>query len=59
MCTCGSYHFPHRKGGGACEYGSRADYFLAIRQGMPIEEALELLSIYDLRKMFPIEGDRH
>ncbi len=43
-CDCSGYWFPHRRGGGACEHSPRADYYLALRQGLPWWEALSLLS---------------
>lgn len=42
-CDCGGYHFPHRKGGGACYHGPRSDYFLALRNGVPRNDAEALL----------------
>lgn len=42
MCYCGGYHFPHRKGGGACEHSKTRDIHLAIRRGEP-EQLLEAL----------------
>ena len=33
VCDCGGYSFPHRKFGGACYHGPRADYYAAIRDG--------------------------
>lgn len=53
-CCCGGYWFPHRKGGGACEHGSRASYYAALRQGVPLREAQELLSAADLDRLFPL-----
>lgn len=51
VCVCGGYHFPHRKGGGACEHSPTADYHHALRQGMPKEEALQLLWSHQLEKI--------
>lgn len=56
-CDCGGYHFPHRRGSGACHYSSRADYYAAVRAGLPAEECQQLLSAADLRRMFPHEED--
>lgn len=56
-CCCGGYHFPHRRGGGACDHSPRADYYRALRSGVDPEEAQLLLSVNDLRKLFPIRGD--
>lgn len=53
-CQCGGYHFPHRKGGGACHHGTRADYYAAVRAGLPTAECLALLSAADLERMFPL-----
>ena len=53
-CDCGGYWFPHRKGGGACYYSSRRDYYEALRAGVPLREAMQLLSAADLERMFPI-----
>lgn len=57
VCGCLGYWFPHRKGGGACDHSSRADYYHAVRAGLPEPQCLELLSAADLRRMFPIPGD--
>jgi hypothetical protein len=57
VCWCGSYHFPHRRTGGACVHSSRADYYAAMRAGAPLAECMQLLSAADLRRMFPIPGD--
>lgn len=32
-CNCPGYWFPHRVTGGACDYGPRRDYFIALRHG--------------------------
>jgi hypothetical protein len=53
-CDCGGYWFPHRRTGGACTHGPRADYFLALRAGVPQPEAMALLSVNQLERMFPI-----
>lgn len=50
-CNCDGYHFPHRLGGGACQYGLRRDYYRAVSQGMLKEEALTLLSAAALETM--------
>ena len=42
-CDCGGYWFPHRRGGGACDYSRRRDYHLALRAGCSRDEALRLL----------------
>lgn len=54
-CQCLGYWFPHRKGGGACEFSPRADYYRALRQGVPVAEAQQLLSAADLEKLYPLE----
>lgn len=56
-CDCGGYHFPHRRGGGACVFSSRRDFYAAVRDGVPLAEAQQHLSAADLRRMWPIEGD--
>lgn len=56
-CWCSGYHFIHRKGGGACEHSSRANYYAATRAGLPEAECMEFLSAADLRRMFPLEID--
>lgn len=33
VCTCGGYWFPHRKGGGACDYSKTRDMHIALRYG--------------------------
>jgi hypothetical protein len=38
-CGCGGYHFPHRRGGGACVHSIRADYYVALRGGATRAEA--------------------
>lgn len=53
-CQCGGYWFPHRKGGGACDHSSRADYYRALRAGLPLSECQQLLSAADLERMFPL-----
>lgn len=53
-CGCGGYHFPHRKGSGACEHSPGADYYAAIRAGMTVAEAMLLLSADKLERMFPL-----
>lgn len=53
-CWCSGYWFPHRKGGGACFSSPRSEYYMAIRQGATWAEALELLSVNQLERMFPI-----
>lgn len=32
-CECGGYWFPHRRGGGACDYSKTRDIHLALRTG--------------------------
>jgi hypothetical protein len=52
-CTCGAYHYPHRRGGGACVHGPLAAYYVALRCGATVPQAeaelwagkLELLQI--------------
>lgn len=56
-CWCGGYWFPHRKGGGACHHGTRSDYYLALRAGVPESEAMQLLSAADLRRLYPLPND--
>lgn len=43
VCGCMGYHFPHRKGGGACDHSPRVDYYRALRADVPEDEALQLL----------------
>jgi hypothetical protein len=50
-CDCSGYHFPHRKTGGACCHGPRADYYQALRQGLDRAEAEQLLSADQLARM--------
>ncbi len=57
-CCCAAYWFPHRHGGGACVHSSRAHYYAATRAGMTTAERMEFLSAADMRRIFPIEGDR-
>jgi hypothetical protein len=53
-CGCGGYAFPHRKGSGACEHSPRHEYYLALRQGATKAEAMELLSVDQIERMFPL-----
>lgn len=53
-CCCTGYHFPHRRGGGACEHSPRADYYRAKRAGLSESEAQALLSAAQLESMFPL-----
>lgn len=53
-CLCSGYWFPHRRTGGSCQYGPRADYYRAIQQGCTQAEAMELLSAIQLEYMFPL-----
>lgn len=53
-CRCTGYHFPHRRRGGACEHNSAADYWKALRCGISKTEAMQLLSVADLERMFPL-----
>ena len=39
-CVCGGYHFPHRRGGGACIHSPRAVYHYLIRDGDSHEDAV-------------------
>ena len=53
-CRCGGYHFPHRRGGGACDANPAVDYWRALRCGASKEEAMQLLSVAQLERMFPL-----
>lgn len=55
-CTCGGYHFPHRRGGGACLEGPRAEYYERLRQGESKSEAMLCLTVDQLERMFPEDG---
>lgn len=35
-------------------HNSAVDYWLALRNGVPRKEAMQLLSVADLERMFPI-----
>jgi hypothetical protein len=48
-CMCGGYWFPHRRGGGAC------DYHLALRAGCTVQEAMELLTPDQLDMQHPLK----
>jgi hypothetical protein len=50
-CDCMGYHFPHRKGGGACDASPRRDYYHALRQGVDKLDALALLSADQLARL--------
>lgn len=54
-CDCGGYHFPHRRGGGACYYSSRADFYHA--RSLPLKERMEFLSAADLDRLFPLQEE--
>lgn len=51
---CGGYWFPHRKGGGACDHSPRASYYIALRSGATLSEAMATLSAEQLERMFPL-----
>lgn len=53
-CQCGGYHFPHRKGSGACVHSPRAAYYVALRCGATVAEAQQELSAEQLERMFPL-----
>lgn len=55
-CDCGAYHFPHRKGGGACDHATpgKRDYFLMLRQGVSAATAMAELSEADLNRLHPL-----
>jgi hypothetical protein len=36
VCSCYGYHFPHRKGGGACEHSKTCEIHLARRTKDPV-----------------------
>ena len=38
-CCCGGYHFPHRRGGGACDHSRTAVFHRLRRQGESVAEA--------------------
>lgn len=50
-CDCTGYWFPHRRTGGACLQGPRADYYHAIRQGAQKGEAEALLWAHQLERL--------
>jgi hypothetical protein len=50
-CDCGGYHFPHRKTGGACHAGARADYYLALHAGISKPDAEALLWAHQLDRL--------
>lgn len=50
----GGYHFPHRKGGGACDFSPRAAYYIAKRNGASESEAMAELTADQLDRMFPL-----
>jgi len=50
-CDCSGYWFPHRRTGGACLSGPRADYYHAIRQGSEKKEAEALLWAHQLERL--------
>lgn len=35
VCWCGGYHFPHRRGGGACEHSRTCNVHRAFRTKDP------------------------
>lgn len=54
-CMCGGYWFPHRHGSGACDYSAYRDYHLALRQGVPVAEAMLLLTADQLDIQHPLK----
>lgn len=54
VCDCGGYHFPHRHKSGVCYDSSRADYYHAVRAGVPEAECMALLSAADLDLFYPL-----
>lgn len=52
-CECGGYHFPHRKGGGACIHSPRSAYYTALRNGASDSEAQAELWCDKLELMIP------
>lgn len=54
-CNCAGYWFPHRKTGGACFHGPRSDFYLAVRAGLPVAEAMQLLSVDQLERLYPLK----
>lgn len=53
-CDCGGYWFPHRKGGGACDHGERRAFYIALRNGATLREAMTELTPDQLNDMFPL-----
>lgn len=53
-CDCHGYWFPHRKGGGACEYSPYRDYYRALRAGATVAEAQQMLTADQLNRLFPL-----
>lgn len=53
-CMCGGYWFPHRRGSGACDFSPYRDYHLALRQGVPLAEAMLLLTPDQLDVQHPL-----
>lgn len=53
-CNCPGYWFPHRKGGGSCHHSTRWEYYAALKEKVPKEVAMELLSAADIERMFPL-----
>ena len=48
-CVCGGYHFPHRRGGGACDSSPRQAIYIALRGGNPAEVAQARFEYAQLR----------
>jgi hypothetical protein len=55
-CRCDGYWFPHRRGGGACKHSPRSEFYRALRAGASREEAMLLLTVDQLERMFPLKG---
>ncbi len=42
LCTCGGYHYAHRKGSPLCTANPMSDVLLASRYGVPDSELIDI-----------------
>lgn len=52
-CLCEGYHFPHRKGGGACTHSPYVEYYKARRAGYGHRKAMTFLTAGQLEQWIP------
>ena len=45
-CACSGYHFPHRRGGGACTHSKTGAYHAARRAGDFFQASVEFAALF-------------